>query len=165
MAGTMGRTTAAKAVASAGERDAAAKLARQRLSVLELAAQLGNAAEACRRRGMDRTSFYEWKRRFQTHGFDGLKDLPPVHRSHPQTTPAETVERIKALALEHPAYGCNRIEALLALEGRRVSAITVQKILNDHGLGTRYERWLALERANAEQPIELTAEQVVSSRS
>jgi hypothetical protein len=38
-------------------RDAATKVARQRLSVLELAARLGNAAEVCRRRGMDRTSF------------------------------------------------------------------------------------------------------------
>lgn len=38
-------------------RDPATKVARQRLSVLDLAARLGNAAEACRRRGMDRTSF------------------------------------------------------------------------------------------------------------
>jgi hypothetical protein len=30
----------------------------------------------------------------------------------------EVVARIVALALEHPAYGCNRLEALLALEGR-----------------------------------------------
>jgi len=34
--------------------DAPEKVARQRLSVFELAEQLGNAAEACRRRGMDR---------------------------------------------------------------------------------------------------------------
>ena len=61
--------------------DAPEKVARQRLSVLELAEQLGNAAEACRRRGMDRTSFYEWKRRFQLEGFAGLKDLPPIHKS------------------------------------------------------------------------------------
>jgi hypothetical protein len=59
----------------------------------------------------------------------------------------------------HPAYGCNRLEALLALEGRRLSAITIQKILNDKGLGTRHERWLALERKNAEQVIELSPEQ------
>jgi transposase InsO family protein len=75
------------------------------------------------------------------------------------TTAPEVVARIEALALAHPAYGCNRIEALLALEGRRVSAITVQKILNDRGLGTRHERWLALERQNAAQAIELSAEQ------
>jgi hypothetical protein len=69
----MGRTT------TAGKRDAGSKLAQQRLSVLELAKELGNVAEACRQRGLDRTSFYEWKRRFQTQGFEGLKDLPPIH--------------------------------------------------------------------------------------
>ncbi len=42
----------------------------------------------------------------------------------------------------------------------RVSSITIQKHLNEHGLGTRLDRWLALERANAETPIEFTAEQV-----
>ena len=152
----MGRSSTASAPR---KRDAGTKLAESRLSVLELAKELGNVAEACRRRGLDRTSFYEWKRRFQTQGFAGLKDLPPIHKSHPQTTPPETVERIRALALEHPAYGCNRHEALLALEGIRVSSITIQKILNDHGLGTRIDRWLALEKANAEKAIEITPEQ------
>ena len=140
-------------------KDANEKLAHRRLTVLELAERLGNVAEACRRGGIDRTSFYDWKRRFQTHGLDGLKDLPPIARSHPMTTPPEVVARIGELALAHPAYGCNRIEALLALEGRRVSAITIQKILNDNGLGTRHERWLALERRNAEEPIGPTPEQ------
>ena len=152
----MGRTSTAT---SGRPRDADTKLARSRLSVLELAKELGNVAEACRQRGLDRTSFYEWKRRFQTQGFEGLKDLPPIHRSHPQTTPPETVERIKGLALAHPAYGCNRLEAMLALEGIRVSSITIQKILNDNGLGTRVDRWLALEAANAEKAIEITPEQ------
>ncbi len=127
----MGRTSTAR---KSRPRDAATKIAEQRLSVLELARELGNVAEACRRRGMDRTSFYEWKRRFQTHGFEGLKDLPPIHKSHPQTTPPETVEKIKALALEHPSWGCNRLEALLRLEGIGVSSVTIQKILNDAGL-------------------------------
>ncbi|RAI22446.1 IS481 family transposase [Rhodobium orientis] len=142
-----------------GKRDAATKLAEHRLSVLELAGELGNVAEACRRRGLDRTSFYEWKRRFQTQGFEGLKDLPPVHKSHPMTTPPATVDRIKDLALEHPAYGCNRLEALLALEGTRVSSITIQKILNDSGLGSKYDRWLALEEKTAGKAIDLTGEQ------
>jgi transposase InsO family protein len=140
-------------------KDANAKLAHRRLTVLELAERLGNVAEACRRGGIDRTSFYDWKRRFQLEGLDGLKDLPPIAKSHPMTTPPEVSARIEVLALARPAYGCNRLEALLALEGRRVSAITIQKILNDKGLGTRHERWLALERQNAEQMIELSPEQ------
>ena len=69
------------------DKDPAIKLARKRLSVLELAQELGSVSKACKQAGMNRTSFYEWKRRFQTHGLEGLKDLPPVHKSHPQTTP------------------------------------------------------------------------------
>lgn len=38
------------------------KVARQRLSVLELAEALGNVAKACRRPGMTRTQSYEYKR-------------------------------------------------------------------------------------------------------
>jgi transposase InsO family protein len=136
------------------------KLARGRLSVLELAEALGNVSEACRRRGISRTQFYEYKRRFQTHGMEGLKDLPPVHKSHPMSTPKEGQEKILALSLTHPAWGCNRISDQLKLEGVSVSAPTVQNILNREGLGTRYERWLRLEEETAEKKINLTAEQI-----
>lgn len=67
--------------------------------------------------------------------------------------------RIRELALLHPAYGCTRHEALLALEGIRVSSITMQKILNHSGLGTLLERWLALEAKNADQAIAISPEQ------
>ena len=36
------------------------KLARQRLRTLQLAKALGNVTEACRRRGISRTQFYEY---------------------------------------------------------------------------------------------------------
>ena len=140
--------------------NAETKIARQRLSVLQLAEELGNITEACWRQGMDRTSFCEWRRRFQTHGLEGLKDLPSIHKSHPQTTPQETIDRIVEVTLDHPSGGCNRIEALLKLDSRRVSPSTVQKILDRNEFGTRYHRWLALERRACEEAFELTAEQV-----
>ena len=140
--------------------DAATKIAKQRLSVLELAEILGNVSEACRHRGMTRTQFYEYKRRFQTHGLEGLKDLPPIHKSHPQTTPPEVVKKILNLALKHPAWGCNRLEGLLKAEGINISNVTIQKILIKHELGSRYERWLALERKYAKEGIKLTKEQI-----
>ncbi|GIV81334.1 MAG: IS481 family transposase [Anaerolineae bacterium] len=136
------------------------KLARQRLSVLELAEALGNVSEACRQRGMSRTQFYEYKRRFQTHGLEGLKDLPPIPQAHPFTTPPEVVERILALSLEHPAWGCTRLSDMLKLEGVSVSSPTVQNILIKHGMGSKYERLLKLEEQAAQQVIELSAEQV-----
>jgi len=141
-------------------KDPAIKLAHKRLSVLQLAESLGSVSEACRRGGMDRTSFYEYKRRFQTHGLEGLKDLPPIHKSHPQTTPAETVERVIALSLAHPTRGCVFLSDRLKLQGISVSSPTVQNILIKHGLGSRYERLLKLEERAAEQQIELTAEQI-----
>ncbi len=81
------------------------KLAYQRLSILELAEALENVSEACRQRGMTRTQFYEYKKRFQERGLEGLKDLPPIHKSHPQTTPLEVQEQVIALSLEHPKWG------------------------------------------------------------
>jgi len=140
--------------------ETAVKIAKQRLSVLELAEQLGSVSEDCRRRGMDRTSFYEWKRRFQTHGLEGLKDLPPIHKSHPQTMKLEVEARIVELALAHPSYGCNKIEKLLSLEGPYVSNVTIQKILIEHSLGSRYDRWLALEKKSAEDGLELSSAQI-----
>ena len=136
------------------------KLARGRLSVLELAEALGNVSEACRRRGISRTQFYEYKRRFQTHGIEGLKDLPPVHKSHPMSTPEEVQQKIVQMSLSHPAWGCNRISDQLRLQSVSVSAPTVQNILNKKGIGSRYERWLRLEQETAEKEVELTAEQV-----
>jgi len=140
--------------------DAAEKVARHRLSVLELAEALGNVSEACRRRGMTRTQFYEYRRRFQLYGLEGLKDLPPVHKSHPQTTPPEVEAEIIALSLEHPAWGCHRLSDMMRLRGRPVSGPTIQNILARHGMATMYDRLLKLEERAASEPIELTAEQV-----
>ena len=142
------------------KRDASTKLARTRLSVLELAQELGSVSKACRQAGMDRTSFYEWKRRFQTHGLGGLKDLPPVHKTHPATTAPEVQARICELALKDPSRGCKHISNLLALEGTVVSSVTVQSILNKNRLGHRYERLMEIEKRALEGSFELTPEMV-----
>ena len=115
------------------EKDPAKKLAHRRLTVLELAERLGNVSEACRRGGMDRTSFYEWKRRFQPQGLDGLKDLPPIHKSHPLTTPPEVVERIAGAEPGAPRLWRLRRGSApwLKLAGCLGRSPTIQKILQD----------------------------------
>lgn len=140
--------------------DAEIRVAQQKLSVLQLAETLHNVSEACRQRGVSRTQFYEYKRRFQTHGIEGLRDLPPIPKSNPLTTPPEQVDRILAMSLLHPTWGCNKLCDSLALEGVKISYPTIQNILNKHGLGTRYERLLKLEEHSLNQEIELTPAQV-----
>lgn len=154
----MSETACAKKVDRITDKDPSTKLARQRLSVLELAQELGSITKACKQAGMDRTSFYEWKRRFQTHGLEGLKDLPPIVKNHPQTTPEEVQQRIRELALLHPTRGCNFLSSLLAKESITLSFVTVQNLLNKMGLGTRYERLLELERQVLGKQIEITPE-------
>ena len=138
------------------------KLAQKRLSALELAEALGNVSQACRQRGISRTQFYEYKRRFQTHGIKGLVDLPPIPKSHPQTTDKKTVAKILDLALVHPSRGCHFLSDHLKLAGVSVSGPTIQKILDKHHLGTRYERLLKLEAQALDNKITLTPEQIAA---
>lgn len=81
------------------------KLARKRPSVAELPQRLSNVSEACRRRGISRTRFYEQGGRSQTHGLENLVDLPPVRKWHPQAAPQETAERILEWPMTHVLCG------------------------------------------------------------
>jgi len=140
--------------------EAMKKVIRHKMSVLELAETLGNITEACRRRDVSRTQFYEWKRRYQTHVMEGLKDLPPIPKHHPFSTPKKTIDRIISLSLSNPSRGCNYIEHLLQHEGTYVSSVTIQKHLDKAGLGSRYDRWVRLEKLGAESPTKLSGEQI-----
>lgn len=83
---------------------------------------------------MTRTQFYDYKRRFELQGLEGLKDLPPVHKSHPQTTPPEVVEQILARSLAHPAWGCVRLSERLTFDGISLSSPTIQNLLIKHDM-------------------------------
>jgi len=108
---------------------------------------------------MDRSSFYEWKRRYQTHGVEGLLDLPPVHKTHSMTTPEHVKAAVLDLSTQNPSWGCKRLSAELARQKLAVSYTTVQQILRKAGRGHRVQRFLALE-AKALEGLELTPEQV-----
>jgi ACT domain-containing protein len=47
------------------------KIAQGRLNLLQLAERLQNVTEACKRRGVSRSQFYEYKRAFQHTGLTG----------------------------------------------------------------------------------------------
>ena len=132
-------------------KNAAEKVARKWLSAIELAQALGNVAEACRRSGVDRTSFYEWKRRFQTHGLEGLKDLPPIPKGHPSTTPVAEVEAMLELAIANPMWGCVRLSDELRLRNISISSPTIRKRLIKRNLGSRFERILEFEQRASSQ--------------
>jgi transposase InsO family protein len=139
---------------------AESKIAKNRLTLLQLAEKINNISEACRRRGVSRSQFYEYKRAFQEHGFEGLKDMPPIPRSFPGETPAEVKEKILRMSIAHPHWGQVHVADHLRLEGISVSPSTVRNLWLKEGLETRYKRVLRLEEETHGQDIELTAEQI-----
>ena len=48
------------------------KIARRKLSLLQIAQELGNVSKACKIVGYSRQQFYEIRRNFQLYGADGL---------------------------------------------------------------------------------------------
>lgn len=136
------------------------ELIEYRLGVLQLAETLGSISEACRRSGMDRTSFYEWKKRYEQYGLEGLKDLPPVHKHHPQTTPDHISERILSLSKQNPEWGCVRIAKELQNEGIKISSPTIQKILIKNGMGMVRERVAKLEEESLKKGTKLSENQL-----
>ncbi len=69
------------------------KVARRKLTLLELAGQLGNVSKACRIVGYSRQQFYEIRRNFQTYGADGLLDRIAGPATRTPTGSARTSRR------------------------------------------------------------------------
>jgi transposase InsO family protein len=91
-----------------------ARMAKRRLAILRHAEEItGNVALTCRYYGISRQIFYTWKRRYDVHGLDGLRDRS--HRPHvsPGTTRTEVVGKIIYLR-QHYHFGPAKIAMYLA---------------------------------------------------
>lgn len=135
-------------------------LVRKRKEILELSDRLGNVSEACRRYGIPRSSYYQYRKRFRESGLAGLRDRPSAHKTHPMTTPKAVEQQLIDLSLTHPSWGCVRLAAHLGEAGVTISSPTVQKLLTRHGLATAQDRWLRLEARALESAGTQTEEQL-----
>lgn len=137
------------------------KVARRKLSLLDLAHELGNVSRACKIMGYSRQQFYEIRRNFQTYGADGLIDrLPGAKGPHPNRVSAEIETAVLDHAMTHPCHGPMRVAQELTLSGVQVSSGGVRGVWQRHGLLTRHERLLRLEKATAERKLTLSDDQI-----
>jgi transposase InsO family protein len=136
------------------------KIARRKLSLLDLAQELSNVSRACKVMGYSRQQFYEIRRNFQTYGSQGLIDrLPGAKGPHPNRVPAEIEEAVLAHGLDHPCHGALRVEQELRLKGLAVSSSGIRGVWQRHNLLTKHERLLRLEKETSQRVIELSEEQ------
>jgi len=137
------------------------KVARRKLSLLELAHELGNVSKACKIMGYSRQQFYEIRRNFQTYGADGLIDrLPGARGPHPNRVPAEIEKAVLDFCLANPTKGCLAVAQHLNLEGVTVSSGGVRGVWSRHNLTTKHDRLLRLEEHVRKRSVKLTVEQV-----
>jgi transposase InsO family protein len=136
------------------------KVARRKLSLLELATDMQNVSKACRLMGYSRQQFYEIRRTYQVHGAAGLADRMPGPRGpHPNRVTDEVEKAVLEHCLAAPTQGCLRVAQELALKGIQISSTGVRGVWMRHGLLSKHERLLRLERAVREEKFTITEEQ------
>jgi transposase InsO family protein len=137
------------------------KIARRKLSLLELASEMENVSKACKVIGYSRQQFYEIRRNYQVFGADGLIDkLPGCRGPHPNRVSEEVEKAILEHSLENPTQGCLRVAQELSLKGVQVSAMGVRGVWSRHNLLLKHERLLRLEQQTRERRIKLSDDQI-----
>ena len=137
------------------------KIARRKLSLLQLAQEMNNVSKACRLMGYSRQQFYEIRRNYQTYGAEGLLDrLPGARGPHPNRVSEEVEKAILDHCLDEPTQGCTRVAQELALKGVNVSSGGVRGVWSRHQLLSKHERLLRLEGHVHKRRVELTDKQI-----
>ena len=140
---------------------AASQSTKRKLSLLQLAEQLGNVSKACKIMGYHRDSFYEVRRPFQVGGTAALvEEKRGPKNPHPNRVAPEVEERILAYALEHPTHGADRVSNELRLVDINAGAPGVRGVWSRHNLETRTKRLLRLEREVQDNAFVLSETQI-----
>ena len=91
---------------------------KRKLSLLQLADELGNVARACKIMGYHRDTFYEVRRAFQVGGTAALVEQRRGARGpHPNRVSPEIEARVLDQCLKYPTHGAQRISNDLRLAG------------------------------------------------
>jgi transposase InsO family protein len=123
-----------------------------RLRCFTLAEELGNVSAACRAMGIERSTYYRWKRKLDRWGLEALRVRERRRPRMPNQIGPHLEQRILAFALARPGFGPRRISSELAREkwgGIRISEHGVWRVLRRFNLNTRSKR-LALIARHAE---------------
>jgi len=121
-----------------------------KVSILQLAHELGNISKACKKAGIARSSFYEIKKAYEQFGRVGLEPQPRRRPRMPNEYSEDLIRRILEYTRENPSYSYSRIARELQLQGVSVGATGVRRVFDRHGLTHRLGRFLWLEKEVSE---------------
>ena len=92
-------------------------------------------AEVCRRRGISRETFYEYRRRYEDEGVVGLEPRPRRPVRSPRQIDVDLEVEICGMRKDHQRWGARRIRAELRQGGIDPSAVsTIHQVLRRNHL-------------------------------
>lgn len=134
---------------------------KRKLSLLQLAEELGNVSKACKLMGYHRDTFYEVRRAFQVGGVAALvEERRGPKNPHPNRVGPEVEEKILDYALIWPTHGAQRVSNELRLKTIEVGPTGVRGVWARHGIETRYKRLMRLEQHAQGDTIVLSEAQI-----
>lgn len=106
---------------------------KQREEFAQAALECSNFSALCREFGIDRSTGYKWKKRYEEA--QPLCDKSRRPHTSPSRTPESIEQRILALRAENPGWGAKIIHSVLSLQGlQNMPCVkTVNNILHRHG--------------------------------
>lgn len=115
-----------------------------KISLLQLAKELGNIQKACKAAGIARSSFYDIKRAYEQFGRAGL--IEAKRGKKPQPIDAEIEERVLQFTRENPSMSYVRLTREIQLAGHGIGESIVKRVWKKHGLKRKLDRYLWLDK-------------------
>ena len=133
---------------------------KHKISLLNLAAELGNVSRACKVMGFSRDTFYRYQAAVETGGVEALIDANRRKPNIKNRVEEATEAAVTAFALEQTAFGQVRVSNELRKRGIFVSPSGVRSVWLRQNLESFKKRLSALEKYVAETGRVLTEAQV-----
>ena len=133
---------------------------KHKISLLNLAAELGNVSRACKVMGFSRDTFYRYQAAVETGGVEALIDANRRKPNIKNRVEEATEAAVTAFALEQPAFGQVRVSNELRKRRIFVSPSGVRSVWLRQNLESFKKRLSALEKYVAETGRVLTEAQV-----
>ena len=87
---------------------------KRKLSLLQLAEELGNVSKACKIMGYHRDTFYEAQKAFKVGGVSALVEKRRGPKNpHPNRVPQAVEQRILDYCIKQPTYGAQRVRGTI----------------------------------------------------
>lgn len=136
------------------------KIIQHKVSLLNLANELGNVSRACKLMGVSRDTFYRYKEAVENGGVESLIDKSRRCPNLKNRVSEEIEEAVCVMAIDYPAWGQERVSNELKKKGIVISNSGVRSIWLRNDLSNFKKRLKKLEEKSAQENYILTEAQI-----